>query len=286
MLLNFYLVALFFILLIILISLNKKKKVASQETIIRSFTLLVLLHVFCLIIWLGTVAFAIFIGTVLLLSGYELSKHYRINKLWFGVVSLFFFAGVFYHHQLIELTIPLFIVISVLTFLASPTIVQHTLFLWVFSLGFLIPSSIFLIALMNINYATILVIVLLLQLNDAFGYLGGKKFGKTSLFKTISPNKTVEGYLFGGIGIILGILLLHTVIPILTERVFYQDFVLFFAILIFGNMGDLLLSSLKRKLDIKDFSNILPGHGGILDRFDNLFFVAPLYYLLFTHNLI
>ncbi len=269
MLLNFYLVSLFFILLIILISLNNKKNGTNRETIIRSFTLLVLLHIFCLIIWLGTVAFAIFIGTALLLSGYELSEHYRINKLWFGIVSLFFFAGVFYHHQLIELTIPLFMVISVLTFLGRPKIVQHTLFLWVFSLGFLIPSSIFLIVLMKINYATILVIVLLLQLNDGFGYLGGKKFGKTPLFKTISPNKTVEGYLFGGMGVILGILLLHTIIPILSKSAFYQDVILFIAILIFGNMGDLLLSSLKRKLDIKDFSHILPGHGGILDRFDN-----------------
>ncbi|MBT5830677.1 MAG: phosphatidate cytidylyltransferase, partial [Candidatus Latescibacteria bacterium] len=131
---------------------------------------------------------------------------------------------------------------------------------------------------MQVGY--IIMILWLLQLNDIFGLLFGKKFGKTHPFKTISPNKSIEGYLFGGVGIAMGIFLLHTYIPVLTAWMPYRALILFALFFVMGNTGDLLFSSLKRKLGIKDFSNILPGHGGVLDRFDNILFVAPTVYFL------
>ncbi|MEL6930301.1 MAG: phosphatidate cytidylyltransferase, partial [Cyanobacteria bacterium J06600_6] len=159
-------------------------------------------------------------------------------------------------------------------------------FLWLFSSGFLISSAVLLIKIREINLNAIILILLLLQFNDAFAYLFGKKFGKTYLFPTISPNKSLEGYIFGGLGIAIGMTLLHTYIPILSERSWTQDLLIFSTILIFGNVGDLMMSSLKRKLEIKDFSQILPGHGGMLDRFDNTFFIAPVFYLLLNHHLV
>lgn len=283
MLLHFYLLSLLFILFFLVIALIQKKR----ETIIRSLTLLILLHITCLAIWQGTLAFTIFVTVVLVLSLYEISKNYQTNYLLFWLVNLFLFIIAFSSdRQFIELATFWLFVASWLTFKGAQETIKLPSYLFVFSSCFLIPCSVFLIKLMNINSSPIIIILLLLQFNDAFGYLFGKQFGKIQLFPTISPNKTLEGYLFGGIGILIGIVLLHTYIPVLPASISYKDIILFLCILILGNLGDLILSSLKRKLTIKDFSKILPGHGGVLDRFDNIFFVAPIFYILVNHNLI
>ena len=283
MILNFYLTSLFFILLSLGIAVVKQ----TRETIIRSLTLLLLLHIICLVLWQGTVAFTIFIAVILALSLYELSKSYQVNYLLLALVSLLLFILGFYSNgQLIELAAFWLIVISSITFNSSRSTIRSPSFLFSFSSCFLILGSIFLIKLMETNGEAVIVILLLLQFNDAFGYLFGKKFGKTHLFPTISPGKTLEGYLWGGVGITIGIVLLHTYIPILSTQGLLKDIVLFTSILTLGNLGDLMISSLKRKLEIKDFSKILPGHGGILDRFDNIFFIAPIFYVLLKHHLI
>ncbi len=283
MLFNFYLTSLFFILLSLGIALAKKTK----ETIIRALTLLILLHLICLVIWKGTLAFTIFVVVILALSLFEITKEYQFNYFLFAIGScVLFIAGFCSEHQLIELAACWLFVISLITLKGSREAIQELSFLFLFSSGFLITCSIFLIKIMELNSEAIILILLLLQFNDAFGYLFGKKFGKTYLFPTISPNKTLEGYFCGGLGILIGIILLHTYIPILSNQGVAQDFIVFASIFILGNLGDLMISSLKRKLDIKDFSKILPGHGGILDRFDNTFFAAPIFYILLNHNLI
>ena len=283
MLLNFYLISVFFILFFLGISWWQKKK----ETVIRALTLLFLLQIICLAIWQEILGLTILIVVVLILSLYEVSQLYQTNYLWLIFVSLLLFATGFYsNHALIQLSTVWLILISWITFTQSQKTIQATAYLYLFTSGFLIPSSIFLVKIFTINSGAILTILLLLQLNDAFGYLFGKKWGKNYLFPNLSPNKTLEGYLFGGIGIAIGIILLHTYIGVLISHTLSQDLTLFIAILILGNLGDLMLSSLKRKLEIKDFSNILPGHGGILDRFDNVFFVAPIFYVLLYNQLI
>lgn len=284
MLFNFYLFCLCFILLILISSLLQKK----QETVLRSFTLLGILHILCLVLWQGTLAFTIFVGCIFVLGLYELSINYQTNRILLSLLSLILFTVYLYNdnQQIIQLAVPSFLAISITTFIKKQEDIKKTSYLFAFIACFIIPCSIFLIELFKINSGIIILIFLLLQLNDSFGYLLGKKFGKTRLFPAISPNKSLEGYLCGGVGIIIGIFLLHTYIPVLPSHMFYQDVVLFVYVFIFANTGDLLLSCLKRKLEIKDFSQILPGHGGILDRFDNILFVAPVFYILFARNII
>jgi phosphatidate cytidylyltransferase len=283
MLLHFYLTCLLFIFFSLGIALIKK----TQELVMRSLTLLMILHITCLAIGQGTLGFTIFISVLFILSLYEVSKHYQTNHLWLALVSIpLFVIGFYSNQQFVELAALWLIPISVLTFTGAKETIQSPSYLFGFSLCFLLPCSIFLVKILSINGGAILSILLLLQFNDAFGYLFGKQFGKTHLFPTISPNKTLEGYLFGSVGIIIGIILLHTYIPVLSSDAFSKDIILFLLILILGNLGDLMLSALKRKLEIKDFSNILPGHGGILDRFDNILFIAPIFYVLLNHNLI
>lgn len=289
MLIHFYFVCLSFILFFLTVAFLKK----NRETIIRATTLLVLTHITCLALWQGTLWFAIFMTIVFVLGLYEIGRQYQVNLFWFWAFNLVLFAIAYFGERscglpcsFSQLAALWVLAACSITLKSSQQIIQQSAYLMVFSSCFLIPCSIFLIKLVNLGIAPIITILLLLQLNDAFGYLFGKSFGKTKLFSTISPNKTLEGYLCGGVGIAIGIFLLHTYIPVLSNSSLFHDVLLFAIIFTFGNSGDLILSSLKRKLELKDFSRILPGHGGVLDRFDNILFVAPFFYILLVRGLI
>ena len=113
---------------------------------------------------------------------------------------------------------------------------------------------------------------------DIFGYLIGSQLGKTRLAPAISPNKTVEGLIGGMTGsIIVSVLIVKQITPWgnLTDALALGITVAFMA-----PLGDLAESMLKRDLGIKDFGAILPGHGGVLDRFDALLFCMPAVYFL------
>ena len=113
---------------------------------------------------------------------------------------------------------------------------------------------------------------------DAFAYLGGKSFGTHKLCPDISPNKTVEGSICGILGaaavaLAAAILWDIRVIPLLVYAVSAS---------VAGQFGDLAISGIKRAFAVKDLGNILPGHGGILDRFDSHTFAIPFSLLFFT----
>ncbi|MBL4657483.1 MAG: phosphatidate cytidylyltransferase, partial [Flavobacteriales bacterium] len=112
----------------------------------------------------------------------------------------------------------------------------------------------------------------ILWTNDSFAYVFGSLFGKRKLFESVSPKKTWEGTIAGGVFAIgLAYFIVHF-FPELHRR----DWVIVaIIIVIFGNLGDLIQSKFKRSVSVKDSGNILPGHGGILDRFDGVYLAAP-----------
>ncbi|MBS1517874.1 MAG: phosphatidate cytidylyltransferase [Bacteroidetes bacterium] len=114
---------------------------------------------------------------------------------------------------------------------------------------------------------------------DTAAYFAGRKFGKHKL-SGISPNKTVEGSAAGFIFTVIISVTLHFIFP---EYLNIKD-ALITGILtgIFSQTGDLFESMIKRFCGVKDSSSVIPGHGGILDRFDSLVFVTPIIYLYFT----
>jgi phosphatidate cytidylyltransferase len=116
---------------------------------------------------------------------------------------------------------------------------------------------------------------ILLWINDTFAYLTGIMFGRHRLFERISPKKSWEGF-FGGlictIALSLPVSKLFPVLP------FYHWMAVAAIIVVFGVYGDLIESLLKRNLKIKDSGHFLPGHGGILDRFDSVLPAAPMVY--------
>lgn len=128
-------------------------------------------------------------------------------------------------------------------------------------------------------------ILVMVWVYDAGAYIVGSKFGKTPLFPRISPNKTREGS-FGGLLILTAIGLSLGQIDFFTKALSPLDWVIVsFVIAYFSATGDLIESMLKRSLKIKDSGTILPGHGGLLDRFDAFIFVIPflaLYIVVFT----
>ena len=120
--------------------------------------------------------------------------------------------------------------------------------------------------------------------SDTFAYFIGRRFGKNKLCPTISPNKTVEGSIGGIIGVIISYVVLTIVGNVYFNfhmNVVYWVLIAIVASIV-GQMGDLTASAIKRYCGIKDFGNLIPGHGGILDRFDSLIFVAPIVYIFIT----
>ena len=118
---------------------------------------------------------------------------------------------------------------------------------------------------------------------DIFAYFVGKYLGKHK-FSKVSPKKSIEGCIGGTIGaIILMLIYTYFVNTYLGMNYSYLYIVGIGVILsLIGQIGDFSASSIKRYVDIKDYSNLIPGHGGMLDRIDSLIFLAPFAYALFT----
>jgi len=113
-------------------------------------------------------------------------------------------------------------------------------------------------------------------LNDTFAYFFGHRFGKRKLAPRISPGKTVEGFLGGFLGSICGFLLFWAIFGRPVPFFFGPCLTLLVGIV--GPVGDLCESLIKRSFQVKDSGNIIPGHGGMLDRIDALLFTAPVVY--------
>lgn len=120
----------------------------------------------------------------------------------------------------------------------------------------------------------VLTLFILIWCNDTFAYLTGRLMGRTPMLKRLSPNKTIEG-LLGGIlltGLAAYFLFLYMETPVNSWPLMAG---LAVVTSVFSTLGDLFESGLKRSAGVKDSGNILPGHGGILDRIDSFLFVVP-----------
>ncbi|MBC1563983.1 phosphatidate cytidylyltransferase [Listeria booriae] len=126
----------------------------------------------------------------------------------------------------------------------------------------------------NAGLEYVIFALLIVWMTDTMAYFVGRSLGKHKLAPNVSPNKTVEGFVGG---IVFAVL-------IAGGYYFYMDLpgeilviiLIIIVLSIFGQLGDLVESALKRYYGVKDSGKLLPGHGGVLDRFDNLLFVLPL----------
>jgi phosphatidate cytidylyltransferase len=119
---------------------------------------------------------------------------------------------------------------------------------------------------------------------DTMAYFTGVFFGKNKLAPKLSPKKTIEGSLGGVLGAMLitalYLYLLLTTFGLTANKIIIAGVLITFVGAIFSQFGDLSASSIKRYANVKDYSTLIPGHGGILDRFDSVIFTAPVVYVL------
>ncbi len=161
-------------------------------------------------------------------------------------------------------------------FLKSLGIMHWGLMICVYSIG----HAAFLISLPSDNSpvnGSILVVFLLLltELNDIAQYIWGKAIGKRAIVPKVSPNKTWGGFLGG---VLTTLVLSASLGPILIKISLFHSVLLGLIIGVSGFVGDVVISAVKRNLAVKDSGNLIPGHGGILDRVDSLTFTAPLFF--------
>ena len=124
--------------------------------------------------------------------------------------------------------------------------------------------------------STIIGMFVLIWTNDSFAYIIGSNFGRQKLFESVSPKKTVEGFL-GGLffSTVVGYLLFK-----FADNLEFSNWLIISVIVsVFGTIGDLIESKYKRQANVKDSGNLIPGHGGLLDRMDSAIFIAPFIYL-------
>jgi len=122
--------------------------------------------------------------------------------------------------------------------------------------------------------------LLLIWATDSGAYFSGRKFGRRKLWPDISPNKTVEGFIGGILSALLVAVIFYQFTDLGTGISIWL--LLFYSIIlsVFGQLGDLVESAIKRHFHVKDSGTLLPGHGGVLDRVDSWLFVMPLLHFL------
>lgn len=135
----------------------------------------------------------------------------------------------------------------------------------------------------NVSLYHLLYLALITVFTDMFAMFGGSLIGKHKLCEKISPKKTIEGSIVGSVvGTMVATIFYMLIINPNANFILVCLVTLLFSVV--GQLGDLFFSSIKRNFDVKDFSNLIPGHGGILDRLDSLLFVM-ITYMLFINIL-
>jgi phosphatidate cytidylyltransferase len=141
----------------------------------------------------------------------------------------------------------------------------------------IIPFALSMIALREINPILLVVFAMTVWIADTAAYFAGKRFGKRKLAPSISPGKTWEG--------VMGALVATTAFSFLLSYLTHQSYwfaLVFWGVMVLSIMGDLFESLIKRQAGVKDSGNLLPGHGGVLDRIDGLTSSLPLVMFLLT----
>lgn len=159
-------------------------------------------------------------------------------------------------------------------------------FTGVFLISFTLSHFVLMLRLDTIHWTVPFTIIVMIWVYDAVAYLAGSAIGKHKLSPLVSPNKSWEGLIAGTLATFIAAYVLKVTVS--REWLSYGvAFTLAAIVVVFGPLGDLSESLIKRELEVKDMSDLIPGHGGVLDRFDSMLFtsVAAYYYLRFIIKL-
>ena len=246
------------------------------------------------LVFVNTYIFDAIIAVIALISIHEyynaFDKDGRLKSLrWIGYASCLLIAFIHvipsqYLPQAVLYAIPTIILLLFVQVIATEMKYNiKDISIILFGLAYIVLFSSFLAILRGKENGRILIwfVFVVAWGTDVFAYFIGRKFGKHK-FTKISPNKSIEGCIAG----IFGAVICTLIYALICNNAFNTNFnyiVLItstIALSLIGQIGDLAASSIKRYTDIKDFGNLIPGHGGILDRFDSVIFIAPFAFFL------
>lgn len=255
----------------------------------RIITAIVALLLFVPIVLYGNWPFILLVFAMATVGLYELLNIKKDAKSFLPTCISFvaLWAFLFKNNEVLEQWVPLSFIQVLIIFvmlLCILTVISKNS-LSIESVGFYFMSTIyitigfsFLMQAREHGISFILFILFIIWATDSGAYFVGRSLGKHKLMPSISPNKTIEGAIGGTlIALVVGIVF-HMVQPF--EYSLGVIALISIGISIVGQLGDLVASAMKRHFSVKDFGNILPGHGGILDRFDSLIFVLPFLYVV------
>ncbi len=275
---------------------------SSFLTRIISATIYATIFIFCIIFsqksYIGLI---IFFGSICI---WEFSRIINVRSVLLHILVLLVIIPLTYYKKIqldntwILLLICLFhSVFLILDLYSRKFFNRNVVNKFLLTFNYIVLSFFFLAFLPFINdvYTPYLIIfvILIIWANDSFAYLVGKKFGKHKLFERISPKKTIEGFIGGFVFSLITAVLIgkYSELFISTSSELFiftnLDWVIIALIIsVIGSYGDLVESKFKRQANVKDSGTIMPGHGGLLDRLDNLFFIAPFVYLYINYVLL
>ena len=249
----------------------------------------------------GRFSFVIIFGSILGISLFEFYRmmekdtSHAISKIFNIIMGVVIFISVFFHLEGISIiALPISVLLYLLILISSAIFIKrHDILHGIIYSGFgqiyiTMPLSLLMFmsyilptesGVEGYYYAPVLAIFVFIWVNDTAAYFFGSLIGKIKLIEHISPKKSFEGFIAG---------ILFTIIAsLIFARIFEEYSILFwigFAVIIslFGTLGDLFESLIKRTSSVKDSGNLIPGHGGILDRIDSLLVAIPAIYLYLT----
>lgn len=249
----------------------------------------------------GRFSFVVILGTVLGISLFEFYRmmekdtSHSISKIFNIIMGTLIFLSVFLYLEEISLiALPISVLLYLLILISSAIFIKRDDILHgIIYSGFgqmYITMPLSLLMFMSYyfpgasggegyHYAPVLAIFVFIWVNDTAAYFFGSLLGKRKLIEHISPKKSVEGFIAG---------ILFTIIASLIFARLYAEYSIIFwigfaaVIALFGTLGDLFESLIKRTSSVKDSGRFIPGHGGILDRIDSLLVAIPAIYLYLT----
>ena len=260
---------------------------------VRVLSAIIMIAVFLPLLIIGELPFAIFMALLSAFGLYEIIKVRESKKKFPTLLKVFAYIMVvafcMYNFDSIEfssqfdyrvMALLLFLFLSPIVFISDFDKYNYNDALYLIGSSLFIGLSFNLIVIIrNFDISYIIYLLLITTITDTFALLTGMLVGKHKMSPKISPKKTWEG-LVGGtfMGTFIATAFYFTVINSNCSLVFLIFSTMLLCLV--GQVGDLVFSSIKRYYEVKDFSNLIPGHGGILDRFDSLVFVTFAFIIL------
>lgn len=265
-----------------------------SNLLLRVLTSVLLLPLVLIILWLGGLFLGALLSFVMLLCAYELSSMIAPKKNDSAILACVMGLALLLTLMLltkVNLVIPcfsiIFFIINMIFLFSKSADSQYiektcVIFYFVFYVALAFAALFWLREYNNFGdnytgFSFVLLACIATWGNDTCAYFGGRFFGKHPLFKRVSAKKTWEGFIFGALGAIILVAIIYKISSsfVAFGLSVVDCFFITLPAMILAPLGDLIESRLKRIYEVKDSSQLLPGHGGFLDRIDSLLIVLP-----------